>query len=110
MSITESVAVDQELIEVLLKALEKAQEPVTAEKVRQGLSGPYKRPIKVIAEHLNELVRAGKAFQFEPSGRSKQRKFWSRSETVDQGFIEDLLQALSQAQEPVTAENIRKAL
>src|SRR5271157_1101409 len=80
MSITESVAVDRELLEVLLKALDKAQEPVTAEKVRQGLPSPYKRPLKIIVEQLIELVQGGRAFQFGPSGRSKQPRFWSRSE------------------------------
>jgi hypothetical protein len=75
MSTTESVALDPELLEVLLKALDKAQEPVTAEKVRKDLPRPYMRPLKVITEHLSELVQSDQAIQFEPyKGRSP--RYW----------------------------------
>ncbi|MGO9601029.1 MAG: hypothetical protein ACLP7Q_23860 [Isosphaeraceae bacterium] len=110
MTTTETVAVDPELLEVLLKSLDKAQEPLTAEKIREGLSGPYKQPVKIITEQLNELVQGGKAFEFEPSGRSKQPRFWSRSEFVDRELLDVLIEALDNAQEPVTAEKVRKDL
>lgn len=76
MSSDQAVAAQPEISEVLLKALHRAEEPITAAKLREGLTGPYKVALETIENHLKELVSKERAFSFEPY-KSKATRYWA---------------------------------
>ena len=76
MSSDQAVASEPQIVEILLKALRRAEEPITAKKLLDGLTGPYRVAPETIENHLIELVSRGKAFTFEPYV-SKAPRYWS---------------------------------
>ena len=80
MSSDQAVTAHPEISEILLEALQHAEEPITAAKLREGLTGPHKIALETIESQLNELVSKGKTFNltfnFEPY-KSKATRYWS---------------------------------
>ncbi len=72
---THATAADSALVEVLLKALEQAEEPVTASKLQKDLAGPFKRSAEQIGQVLEELVAQGRVHRFAPY-RVKAPRYW----------------------------------
>jgi hypothetical protein len=93
-------------IEVVAKALEGAAEPVTAQQLRDRLTGPFKLPPERLTQLLENLVSAGSVHRFAPKAPSKKPRYWSRSfEDYAREMILDLL-----AQRPRTQAEILKKL
>jgi hypothetical protein len=93
-------------IEVVAKALAGAAEPVTAQQLRDRLTGPYKLSPEKLAQLLEDLVSAGSIYRFAPKAPSKKPRYWSRS--VDEYARETILNLL--AQRPLTQAEILKSL
>ncbi|MFN0086241.1 MAG: hypothetical protein ACKVX9_12710 [Blastocatellia bacterium] len=67
-----------EEIEVVLRTLRAADEPMTRSQLRQALpSGRFKLPDGRIADILAELMRRELVFQFKPYG-GKHERYWTR--------------------------------
>lgn len=94
-----------EEIDILFKALDAAEEPLTKNQLRQALpSGPYhKLPEARIAGILDELVRREQAFRFKPYG-GKHERYWTRP--IAEYARRTLLAAL--AGPPLTRGEIQK--
>ncbi|CAN5917114.1 hypothetical protein BH23PLA1_BH23PLA1_11860 [soil metagenome] len=72
------MTVDPDVIEVVVKALQRAEEPATASKLRGGLSGPAKTLSEPRLRNLLEvLVVNGRAHRFEPSKKNGHPRYWS---------------------------------
>src|SRR5579864_2090615 len=69
---------DDSVVEVLKKALERADEPITAKQLREQLTGPYKLAVDKLEQILTEQVSLGSAFRFEPY-KGKSPRYWSRN-------------------------------
>jgi hypothetical protein len=67
---------DPIVVELLLKALERSDEPLSASQLQKGLTGPYRRPPDRIEKLLEQLVADGRIHPFPPF-RGK-RRYWSR--------------------------------
>jgi hypothetical protein len=103
---THSLADPSIEIEVVGKALAEAAEPITAQQLRDRLTGPFKLPAARLSEVLEQLVSAGRVYRFAPKAPSKQPRYWSRSvEDYAREAILDLL-----AQRPQTQAEILKKL
>lgn len=105
MSSDQAVAIEPQIVEILLKALRRAEEPITAMKLREGLTGPYRVAPETIENQLNELVSSGKAFSFEPY-ISKARRYWS----YDQEHYARRLILKIVSQDPKSWSEVKKAL
>ena len=75
MTTNHATAAEPEIVESLLEALERAEEPVTVSQLRKGLSGPSKRSEEQIGRVLEGLVARGRAYRFAPY-RSKAPRYW----------------------------------
>jgi hypothetical protein len=73
----QAIAVEPEVVEVLLKALDRAEEPVTAKSLRDCLTGPYKLPPDQLDQQLEELVARRRIYRFEPY-KSRSPRYWGR--------------------------------
>jgi len=101
----QAVASEPQIVEILLKALRRAEEPITAKKLLDGLTGPYRVAPETIENQLNELVSSGKAFSFEPY-ISKGRRFWS----FDQEHYARQLVLKNVSRHPKTWSEVKSAL
>jgi hypothetical protein len=101
----QAVAVEPHLVEVLLKALHRAEEPITATKLREGLTGPYKVALETVENQLSELVTSGRAFSFQPYG-SKAPRYWP----YDQEHYARQLVLKIVSRHPKTWSEVKKAL
>jgi hypothetical protein len=72
----QAAAADPIVVDLLLKTLERSEEPLTASQLQKGLTGPYRRRTDLIEKLLEELVEHGRIHPFPPS-RGK-RRYWSR--------------------------------
>ncbi|MBV8315616.1 MAG: hypothetical protein JOZ53_11820, partial [Planctomycetaceae bacterium] len=75
MTTNHATTAEPEIVESLLEALERAEEPVTVSQLRKGLSGPSKRSEEQIGRVLEGLVARGRAYRFAPY-RSKAPRYW----------------------------------
>ena len=67
---------ERDLLEVLVKALSRSSEPKTVLQLREGLTGPYKRPEPDLTKCLADLVTQGKAHEW-PACKGKEARFWT---------------------------------
>ncbi|MCI0338101.1 MAG: hypothetical protein L0226_11020 [Acidobacteria bacterium] len=93
-------------IEVVLKALEQAAQPVTAKQLRDRLTGPFKMPRERLCQLLEEQVSSDRIYRYAPRGRSKQPRYWSRS--LEEFAREMMLNLL--AQRPRTQSELLRKL
>jgi hypothetical protein len=93
-------------IEVVAKALAGAAEPVTAQQLRDRLTGPFKLSADRLSQLLEDLVSAGSIYRFAPKAPSKQPRYWSRS--FEEYARETMLNLLAQG--PRTQAEILKRL
>ncbi len=105
MSSDQAVASEPQIVEILLKALRRAEEPITAKKLLDGLTGPYRAAPETIENHLSELVSSGKAFTFEPYV-SKAPRYWSH----DQEHYARQLVLKNVSRHPMSWSEVKKAL
>jgi hypothetical protein len=86
-------------IEVVIKALEQAGQPVTAKQLRDRLTGPYKLPKERLSQLLEEQVSAGRIHHYAAIGRSKEPRYFSRHmEDYARELIINLLEQRSHTQ------------
>jgi hypothetical protein len=65
-------------IEVVMKALEQAPQPLTAKQLRKMLTGPFKLPEEKLANLLEEHASEGRIYRYASTGKSKQTRYWTR--------------------------------
>jgi hypothetical protein len=66
-----------DVVEVLIRALDREDEPLSALQIRRKLSGPYKLKPEQLGQILEEEVDSGKIHRFSPY-RSKSPRYWTR--------------------------------
>ncbi len=93
-------------VEVVIKALDQTMQPVTANRIRELLTGPFKVSEERLTQLLEEQVSAGRIHRFAPSGRSKQPRYWSRN--IEDYAREQMLALLGQR--PQTQSEILRKL
>ncbi len=105
-ALTATPAVQDDVRQVVLKALDATDEPITAARLREQLLGQYRRrPEAEISEILENAVAAGKAYRFSPY-RGKKPRYWTR--TLDAFAQRLIVQAI--AREPLLWTNIKSKL
>jgi hypothetical protein len=88
------VGTDAELAEVLVAALERAEEPLPLGKLAEQAPTPFRKAKDRFEPILNDLVARGRLHQFTEFGRAKGPRFWTR----DQGHFarEQILRKVEQ--------------
>lgn len=103
-----ATATAPEVVEVVVKALQRAGEPLTASKLRQqGLTGPYKLPDKQLQILLEDLVAQGRVHRFEPSKKGGKPRYW----TQDYGeYARQVMQNVLHRKGPLTRSQLDSSL
>jgi len=65
-------------IDVVLKELDHANEPLTAIQLRKKLTGPFKLPVKKLGQLLEEQTHGGSLHRYAPKAGGKNPRYWSR--------------------------------
>jgi hypothetical protein len=96
--------------EVLLRSLDQSTLPLTANQLRERLTGPYKLPLEKIETLLEELVRDGKAYLYPGSGPRGRSRFWTHG--IEQFARETIRKTLATRSLPMSdlLRRLRNAL
>ncbi|HEV3162918.1 MAG TPA: hypothetical protein VGZ22_02675 [Isosphaeraceae bacterium] len=94
-----------DVVEVVLRALERAEEPITAKQLRDQLTGPYKIAVEELERLLEEQASLGRAHRFAPY-RVKAHRYWSRD--LDHYARSAILKALDK--QPRTSSELIRGL
>jgi hypothetical protein len=86
-----------DVVEVLTRALDREDEPLSAGQLRGKLSGPYKLKADQLGQVLEEEVAAGKIHRFAPY-KSKVPRYWTRD--PDQYARAMILKSLGKRPQP----------
>ncbi len=70
---------EAELAEVLVAALDRAEEPLAVTKLGKLLPTPFKKANKSFDAILNELANQGRIHRFHPFRSGKKPRFWTRT-------------------------------
>jgi hypothetical protein len=96
--------------EVLLRSLDQSTLPLTANQLRERLTGPYKLPLDKIETLLEELVRDGKVYLYPGSGPRGRSRFWTHG--IEQFARETIRKTLATRSLPMSdlLRRLRNAL
>jgi hypothetical protein len=72
-----NTAPESDVVEVILKTLQQAEEPLTLNYIHRSLRGPYRLCEEELRKLLQEQVAAARIFRFSPY-KSKSPRFWHR--------------------------------
>lgn len=76
-SVDPAATVDPATREVLLKSLERSDQPLTALQLSKQLTGPFRLPMEPLNQVLEAEVARGTLYRFAPY-RSKASRYWTR--------------------------------
>ncbi|MCP4108031.1 MAG: hypothetical protein GY749_21210 [Desulfobacteraceae bacterium] len=90
----------------ILEIIQQANEPLTAEKIQQRLSAPFRINIKLLKKILNDQVRIKTICKWNPKG--SENKFWNQS--LENYALRKIGDMLSNSDKGLTRSEMKKAL
>jgi hypothetical protein len=99
MSTTHPATADRaDIVEVLIRALDREDAPLSANQLRSKLAGPYKLKVEQLGQILEEEAASGKIHRFSPY-RSKFPRYWTRDpDQYARAMVMKVLEKRSQPQ------------
>jgi hypothetical protein len=95
-----------DVVEVVVKAIQRAEDPLIPSKIRQGLTGPYRLPDERLRLLLDELTAQGRVHRFDPSRKGGSPRYWTGD--LEQYARQAMLRRLSVR--PMTSSELKRAL
>lgn len=100
---SETAVPSPELVDVVLKALERSSEPLTARQLAGKLTGPFRQPPEVLSTVLEQLAEEGRLHRLPPF--RGMTRYWTRD--LDSFARSRVLESLARSKRPKTRSELR---
>lgn len=99
---------ERDLLEVLVRALSRSSEPKTVQDLREGLTGPFRRPETELARLLRNLAATRQVHKWPAKARNKSRKprYWAHEA---EHYVHQQIQEVL-GDKPLTVTQLKQAL